>query len=217
MCGTPDRDAPHRKMCRYCAVTIAVALFALPQLPVTFTQYGYVPVLSFGVVNVGVFPPTFCAVLPLWPLYHWYDSVPVPVAVTLSVVVVFLGIVTLCGCCVIVVAGLTVTFVAADVALQPLAFVTVTVYAPLAVALIDCVVAPVDHRYVKPAGAVSATLPPAQNVVGPPAVMVGAGFAFTVTTVAAEVPLQPVASVTVTLYEPDALTAIDCVVAPVLQ
>ena len=61
------------------------------------------------------------------------------------------------------------------------------------------------------------TLPPEQNVVGPPAVIVGVGFALTVTTVAAEVPEQPFASVTVTLYEPDALTAIDCVVAPLLQ
>ena len=61
------------------------------------------------------------------------------------------------------------------------------------------------------------TLPPAQNVVGPPAVIVGVGFAFTVTTVDAEVPLQPFASVTVTLYEPLVLTVIDCVVAPLLQ
>jgi hypothetical protein len=52
------------------------------------------------------------------------------------------------------------------------------------------VVAPVDQRYEVPALEVSVTLPPAQNVNGPPAVMVGvAGNAFTVTTVAAELAL----------------------------
>jgi hypothetical protein len=60
-------------------------------------------------------------------------------------------------------------------------------------------VAPVDQEYVNPAGAVSVTLPPAQKVVGPPAVIVGvAGLALTVTVVAALVALQPLAFVTVT-------------------
>jgi hypothetical protein len=62
----------------------------------------------------------------------------------------------------------------------------------------DCVVAPFDHRYDVPLLAVSVTEPPAQNVVGPPVVIVAAGGAFTVTTVAAEVALQPLAFVTVT-------------------
>jgi hypothetical protein len=44
-----------------------------------------------------------------------------------------------------------------------------------------------------------------------------AGFAFTVTFVAALVALQPLAVVTVTLYEPDCETMIDCVSAPVDQ
>src|SRR6185436_1559121 len=83
---------------------------------------------------------------------------------------------------------------------------------------IDCVVAPFDQRYVNPAGAVNVTLPPWQNVVGPAAVIAGvAGFAFTVTTVAAEVALQPSAFVTVTLYEPLCVTLIDGDVAPVDQ
>jgi len=64
-------------------------------------------------------------------------------------------------------------------------------------------------------GAVSVTDPPAQNVVDPPAVMIGVdGLALTVTVVAADVALQPLAFVTVTLYEPDVVTLIDCVVAP---
>ena len=116
------------------------------------------------------------------------------------------------------VAGLafTVTLVAALVVLQPLALVTVTLYEPVAFTAIDCVVAPVDQRYVNPAGAVNVTKPPVQKVVEPFGVIVGvAGAAFTVTDVAALVALQPLALVTVTLYEPLAFTAIDCVVAPV--
>ena len=66
----------------------------------------------------------------------------------------------------------------------------------------------------KPFGAVRVTLPPAQNVVGPLGVIVGvAGFGLTVTTVAAEVELQPLPSVTVTVYEPELETTIDCVVS----
>ena len=70
---------------------------------------------------------------------------------------------------------------------------------PLLLAVIDCVVAPFDQRYDELADAVSVTLPPAQNVVGPPAVMLAPGFAFAVTTVGVDVALQPFASVTVTL------------------
>ena len=52
------------------------------------------------------------------------------------------------------------------------------------------VVAPFDHKYVVPALDVSVTEPPAQNVVGPEAVIVGAaGSALTVTTVAADTAL----------------------------
>jgi hypothetical protein len=48
-------------------------------------------------------------------------------------------------------------------------------------------VAPVDHKYEDPALDVSVTLPPVQNVKGPPAVIVGvAGNVLTVTKVAAE-------------------------------
>jgi len=70
----------------------------------------------------------------------------VPVAVTESVVAVLRVIVMLAGCCVIVVAGLTVTVTGADCALvQPLAFVTVTQNVPLVVTTIDCVVSPSDQ------------------------------------------------------------------------
>ena len=65
--------------------------------------------------------------------------------------------------------------------------------------MIDDVVAPVDQRYDEPLEAVSVTLPPAQNVVGPPVVIVAIGLAFTVTAVAALVALQPLAFVTATL------------------
>jgi hypothetical protein len=66
-------------------------------------------------------------------------------------------------------------------------------------ATIDDVVAPVDQRYELPLDAVSVTLPPAQNVVGPPAVMLAVGLAFAVTTVGEDVALQPLALVTVTV------------------
>ena len=46
---------------------------------------------------------------------------------------------------------------------------------PLADALIDCVVAPLDHRYDAPLLAVSVTEPPAQKLVGPLGVMVAIG------------------------------------------
>ena len=70
---------------------------------------------------------------------------------------------------------------------------------PLELTVIDDVVAPVDQRYDVPLDAVRVTLPPVQKVVGPPAVMVAVGLALTVTTAAADVALQPLAFVTVTL------------------
>jgi hypothetical protein len=97
------------------------------------------------------------------------------------------------------VAGLTVTVVEAEVVLHPFVFVMVTLYEPPAVTLTDCVVAPFDQRYELPLDAVSVTLPPAQNVVGPLAVMAALGSGLTVTVVAAEVALQAFAFVTVTL------------------
>ena len=58
------------------------------------------------------------------------------------------------------------------------------------------------------------TEPPAQNVVGPLAVIVGAvGSGFTVTEVDADAE-QPFAFVTVTLYVPEEVTVMDCEVAP---
>ena len=63
----------------------------------------------------------------------------------------------------------------------------------------------------------STTLPPAQKVVGPPALIVAIGSGFTVTLVAALMALQPLAAVTVTLYAPLAVTVMLCVVAPLLQ
>jgi hypothetical protein len=50
-----------------------------------------------------------------------------------------------------------------------------------------------------PAGALNVTLPPLQNVVGPLAVIVAAGVGSTVTVTGADVALQPLAFVTVTV------------------
>jgi hypothetical protein len=55
------------------------------------------------------------------------------------------------------------------------------VYEPLDVTVIDCVVSVVDQVFPAEAEEVNMTEPPAQNVVGPPAVTVGAaGIGFTV-------------------------------------
>ena len=82
---------------------------------------------------------------------------------------------------------------------------------------IDWVVTPVDHKYELPVLEVKVTLPPAQKVVDPLAVIVGvAGAGFTVTVVPALAALeQPEAFVTRTVYVPEVETTIDCVVAPV--
>ena len=65
--------------------------------------------------------------------------------------------------------------------------------------VIDEVVAPFDQRYDAPVEAVSVTLPPSQNVVGPADVIVATGLELAMTAVAALVVLQPEALVTVTL------------------
>ena len=61
-----------------------------------------------------------------------------------------------------------------------------------------CVVAPLLHSQEAPADAVSTTVPPEQNVVGPFAVTAAAGTGFTTTPVPDEVVDQPFV-VTVTL------------------
>lgn len=70
-------------------------------------------------------------------------------------------------------AGFTVTFVLDEVATHPEPLPTVTVYVPPVETTIDCVVSPVDHKYVVAAEDVNVTEPPAQNVVGPPGVTIG--------------------------------------------
>ena len=55
-----------------------------------------------------------------------------------------------------------------------------------------------DHEYDAPAFAVSVTEPPSQNVVGPEAAIVAVAAECTVTSVAADVALQPFAFVVVT-------------------
>jgi hypothetical protein len=65
---------------------------------------------------------------------------------------------------------------------------------------------------------VSTTVPPEQKVVGPPAVIVGTvGIALTVTIVIPEGIEAQVPSSTITEYEPEVKTVIDCVVSPVDQ
>ena len=114
--------------------------------------------------------------------------------------------------------AVTVTVVPADVAEVQPPLVTATVYVPDVETVIDCVVAPVDHKFPLADDEVKTTLPPAQKVVGPPAEMVGvAGKAVTVTVVPAEFAEVQPPLVTETVYVPDVETVIDCVVAPVDQ
>ena len=81
----------------------------------------------------------------------------------------------------------TVTVVPADDGEVHEPEVVVTVYVPAVETVIEGVVAPVDHVFPEPADDVNVTDPPEQNVVEPPAVIVGAdGVGFTVTVVPAD-------------------------------
>ena len=78
--------------------------------------------------------------------------------------------------------GLTVTVLGADdPELHPFV-ITCTRKVPELLTVMDCVVAPFDQKLLLAEDEVSTTEPPAQNVVGPLAVMVGtAGMVFTTT------------------------------------
>ena len=90
----------------------------------------------------------------------------------------------------VAVAGFAVTANAVDVAEQPPALVTVTVYEPAAETTIDWVVAPVDQRLPVATDDVSVIVLPAQKDAGP--VMVGvAGAGLAVRAKGAEVAEQP--------------------------
>ena len=70
--------------------------------------------------------------------------------------------------------------------------------------MIDWVVSPVDQRYVLAAEEVSVTDPPAQNVVGPPGVIVGTAGALGPVNVCDKVfDVQPEASVKLIMYAPE--------------
>lgn len=130
---------------------------------------------------------------------------PVPVAVKFNVCPTHKGPLFEA---VIVGRGVTVTVIGADVVEQA-PREAVTVYVPPVVAVIICVVAPFDQVFPVAADDVKTTEPPAQNVVDPPAVMVGtAGSGLTVTVTAVDVAEQ-VPFETVTVKVPLAVTVID--------
>jgi hypothetical protein len=81
-------------------VTVTVALSAEPQLFVTLTQYDVV-VAGETTTFALVAPPIGEEVLPEFPVYHWYESVAVPAAVTLSDASCPVTVVTGDGCAVI--------------------------------------------------------------------------------------------------------------------
>jgi hypothetical protein len=72
----------------------------------------------------------------------------------------------------------TATTCAAEVLLQPF-WETVTVYEPAALVVMLCVVAPLLHRYLYPAGALNVTLSPGQKLSGPEAITLAGGAAET--------------------------------------
>lgn len=79
-------------------------------------------------------------------------------------------------------------------------------------------VSPVDQTFPLTALEVRVTLCPWQKVVGPEAEIVGVeGSGFTVNTTGADSVVHPEPSVTETVYEPEVLTIIEGVVAPVDQ
>ena len=73
-----------------------------------------------------------------------------------------------------VAAAAAVTSAGIDVAAQP-PLLTVTVYEPAWVTVMDCVVAPLDQSQLVPLLALSVTLPPGQSAVEPEAVIVAEG------------------------------------------
>ena len=106
----------------------------------------------------------------------------------------------------------TVTLVGEEV-VEQLPLLTVTLYCPELFTIINCVVAPFDHKYDAPAEEVNVTDPPWQKVVAPLAVIEAVAELTRVTVVAGEVAEQ-LPLFTVTLKEPELLTVIDFVVAP---
>jgi len=111
--------------------------------------------------------------------------------------------------------GFTVTVIEEDIGeVQPVT-VVVTLYVPELVTVIACVVSPSDQVSPELADEVNTTEPPWQNVVAPPAEIVGApGIGLTVITITEDAgDVQPEA-VVVTVYVPEFVTVIACVVSP---
>lgn len=89
--------------------------------------------------------------------------------------------------------GLAVTVIPNEEADEQPPDVMATVQVPEFETVIDCVVAPVDHRFPLVDEEVNTTEPPEQNAIGPPTEMVGVGGTeLTVTEVAdADADAQP--------------------------
>jgi len=95
--------------------------------------------------------------------------------------------------------GLTKTSVEAEEPEVHPPVISSTVYEPGVVTVMDCVVSPVDQTFPLGAEEVNTTEFPEQNVVGPPAVIVGTkGIGLTITDVEAELAVHPNPFVTTT-------------------
>jgi hypothetical protein len=87
---------------------------------------------------------------------------------------------------------------------------------PEVLTVIEGAVEPFDQTYVEAPVAVKVTEPPEQNVVAPFAVAVTTGSTLTVTGIAADVAVHPLASVTVSAYEPGVVATYVLLDAPAI-
>jgi hypothetical protein len=154
-------------------VTVLVAVDVQPLALVTVTVYVASAVGLTGIVAVVA------------PVFHKYVPPPVAVKFVLPPLqITFVPVIFAIG------KAFTATPLLA-VAVQPLAFVTVTVYVAFAVGLtvMAAVVSPVFHKYVPLPAAVKVVLPPLQIVAMPVMLAVGLGLTVIVTGVTG--PVQP--------------------------
>jgi hypothetical protein len=100
---------------------------------------------------------------------------------------------------------------------QPLGAVSVTLYTPALLTVMEAVVAPVLQRTLPLPTAVSTAVGLAQVKAVELALMVKDGALWSAVTLTLEEVVQPLGEVSVTLYTPALLTVMEAVVAPVLQ
>jgi len=144
--------------------------------PLLFTVMPRLTVPAGPAVKMMLFVPAPAVIVP-FAIVHVY-VVPAGPLLTAAVLPIELGS-TLAGAVIVASGVLDVATVFVAVALQPEAFVTVTLYVPAGTVIV-CVVAPVDHAYVvKPAPASSVAVVFGHTDAGPLIDAAGAGLIVT--------------------------------------